>query len=69
MELIPMLGYPGQQEQHKCPECQGLFEIKEIIYEAPDGGKRVSLRCQSCDLVEVSDKGKRMLRYRLKVKR
>lgn len=66
--LIPLQGYPGQQEHQTCDECGEELEIKEVIWES-SGSKRVSLRCTGCDDITVSEKENRMFRHKVNVTR
>lgn len=66
--LIPLQGYPGQQEHQTCNECDGPLEIKEVIWESAKS-KRVSLICTDCENITVSEKENRMFRQRINVHR
>lgn len=66
--LIPMEGYPGQQEHQTCDECDGELEITEVIWESHDS-KRVSLKCSECGDITVTEKSNRMFRYKIDIKR
>ena len=65
--LIPLQGYPGEQEHQKCSVCKTELEIKEVIWES-ESHKRVSLRCPNCGEITVSNKENRMFRSQIKVK-
>lgn len=64
--LVPVQGYPGQQEHQTCDECDGLLEIKEVIWESAST-KRVSLICQRCGDITVSNKEHRMFKQQITV--
>lgn len=64
--LIPLQGYPGEQEHQKCSVCGAKIEIKEVIWES-NSTKRVSLRCPNCGEITVTNKENRMFRTQIKV--
>lgn len=66
--LIPLQGYPGQQEHQTCEVCGAELEIKEVIWES-ESHKRVSLRCPDCGEITVSNKENRMFRQTVKIKK
>lgn len=66
--LVPLQGYPGQQEHQKCSVCKDELEIKEVIWES-NSHKRVSLRCPGCGEITVSNKENRMFRQRVTISR
>lgn len=67
-ELIPVQGYPGNQEQERCVHCDGLMGIKELIWDHGTK-KRVSMRCKECGNIRVSTKSFRMFRERITIRR
>lgn len=65
-ELIPVQGYPGNQKQRECEECNGPMVIKDHIWENSKQ-KRVSMKCEECENIEVATRERRMFRQRIKV--